>query len=273
MSTQPSTQFLNRPGGRIAFDVSGHGPLVVLVPGMGDLRSTYRHLAPALLAAGYRVASTDLRGHGDSDPTFAEYGDQPTADDILALVAQLGGPAIIVGNSMGAGAAVLAAAEAPGSVRGVVLVGPFVRDPDVGLPSRLLLRVAMARPWGSRAWRAYLPKLYAGRVPEDLDAHLEAISASLRRPGYARAFWATTRQTTHAPVAARLADVAVPALVVMGELDPDWPDPAAEAEWVSQAIRADLVMVADAGHYPQSQQPHATASAILGFLAKVAADA
>ena len=53
----------------------GAGPLVVAVPGMGDLRSTYRHLAPALVDAGFRVATMDLRGHGDSDTTFNAYDD------------------------------------------------------------------------------------------------------------------------------------------------------------------------------------------------------
>ena len=43
--------------------------------------------------------------------------------------------------------------------------------------------------------------------------------ASLRRPGYAKAFSATTR-TSHDPAEARLADVTAPALVVMGEQDP-----------------------------------------------------
>jgi pimeloyl-ACP methyl ester carboxylesterase len=45
--------------------------LVVLVPGTSDLRASYRFLAPALKEAGYRVACTDLRGHGDSDATFS----------------------------------------------------------------------------------------------------------------------------------------------------------------------------------------------------------
>jgi pimeloyl-ACP methyl ester carboxylesterase len=45
--------------------------LAVLVPGMGDLRAWYRFLAPALKEAGYQVACTDLRGHGDSDATFS----------------------------------------------------------------------------------------------------------------------------------------------------------------------------------------------------------
>ena len=50
-----NTSYLARPGGRIGYDVAGEGPLVVLVPGMGDLRAGYRFLAPALRAAGYRV--------------------------------------------------------------------------------------------------------------------------------------------------------------------------------------------------------------------------
>jgi alpha-beta hydrolase superfamily lysophospholipase len=65
-STAPigSTSYLVRPEGRIGYDVAGTGPLLVLVPGMGDLRAGYRFLAPALRAAGYRVACAYLRGHG-----------------------------------------------------------------------------------------------------------------------------------------------------------------------------------------------------------------
>ena len=85
-----TTAYLSRPEGRIAYDLAGDGPLVVLVPGMGELRSTYRFLAPALIGAGYRVVATDLRGHGDSDTTFASYGDVETATDVRALIEQLG---------------------------------------------------------------------------------------------------------------------------------------------------------------------------------------
>ena len=97
------TSYLTRPDGRIGYDVAGTGQLIVLVPGMGDLRAGYRFLAPALRAAGYRVACTDLRGHGDSDTTFPSYGDEETAADVVALIRELGGPAVVVGNSMGAG--------------------------------------------------------------------------------------------------------------------------------------------------------------------------
>jgi pimeloyl-ACP methyl ester carboxylesterase len=131
-----TTRYLARPGGRIGYDVAGEGPLVVLVPGMGDLRAGYRFLAPALRAAGYRVACTDLRRHGDSDPAFPSYGDEDTAGDVIALIGELGGPAVVVGNSMGAGAAVLAAAGRPDLVPGLVLVGPFVAH-DPGAAGRL----------------------------------------------------------------------------------------------------------------------------------------
>ena len=119
----PTTQYLSRADGRIAYDVAGDGPLVILVPGMGDIRSTFRLLAPELRAAGYRVALTDLRGHGDSDTDFAAYGDAETADDLTALIEELGGPAVAIGNSMGAGAAALAAAQRPDLISGLVLIG------------------------------------------------------------------------------------------------------------------------------------------------------
>ena len=124
-----STQHLRVEGGEIGFDVAGEGPLLLLVPGMGELRSSYRHLVPFLVAAGYRVATADLRGHGDSSAGFDVYGDVPTASDIAALIRHLGAPAVIVGNSMAAGAAVIVAAEHPELVSGLVLVGPFVRTP------------------------------------------------------------------------------------------------------------------------------------------------
>jgi pimeloyl-ACP methyl ester carboxylesterase len=262
------TSYLTRPDGRIGYDVAGTGPLIVLVPGMGDLRAGYRYLAPALRAAGYRVACTDLRGHGDSDTTFPSYGDEETAGDIVALIGELGGPAVVVGNSMSAGSAVLAAAQRPELVSGLVLVGPFVRDPVVSTGRRVLLRAAMARPWAALAWKSYLPKLYAGRRPADFGEYRDQVVASLRRPGYARAFSLTTR-TSHAPAQARLAEVTAPVLVVMGEQDPDFPDPAGEAAWIAQATRAQVVMVPEAGHYPQSQRPGLTSSAVLRFLATV----
>ena len=269
-STTPvsNASFLDRPEGRIGYDVGGDGPLVVLVPGMGDLRSAYRLTAPTLRHAGYRVACTDLRGHGESDATFTSYGDVETADDIIALIEELEGPAVVVGNSMGAGAAAYAAAERPDLISGLVLVGPFVRNGKTTAMQRVLLRVAMARPWAAMSWNSYLPKLYKGQLPVDFDEYRRTIVASLRRPGYAKSFSLTTR-TDHAMAESRLGEVAAPTMVVMGELDPDFPDPHAEAEWISHTLHGSVVMVPDAGHYPQSQQPDITTKSVLSFLEEV----
>jgi pimeloyl-ACP methyl ester carboxylesterase len=269
-STAPvgTPSFLDRPEGRISYDVGGDGPLVVLVPGMGDLRSAYRFTAPALRDAGYRVACTDLRGHGTSDTTFASYGDVETAGDIIALIEELDGPAVVVGNSMGAGAAVFAAAERPDLINGLVLVGPFVRNGKNSAIQRVMLRIAMARPWAAMTWNSYLPKLYKGQRPVDFEEYRKSVVSNLRRPGYAKSFSLTTR-TDHAMAESRLGEVAAPTMVVMGELDPDFPDPHAEAEWISHTLHGSVVMVPDAGHYPQSQQPDITTKSVLSFLEEV----
>jgi pimeloyl-ACP methyl ester carboxylesterase len=264
VSSTPEVLGLDRPEGTVAYEINGTGPLVVCIPGMGDLRSTYRHLQPQLLAAGYRVAIMDLRGHGDSDQTFTEYGDAPTAGDIEALVLHLGEPALLVGNSMAAGSAVLVAARRPDLVRGLVLLGPFVRDPATSALMRLATRVLMARPWGASAWNMYLPKLYAGTRPDDFDQHRAAIATSMKRPGYAKAFSLTTR-TRHDAAEQALSDVSAPTLVVMGELDPDFADPSAEAGWIVGEFHAEVLMVPNAGHYPQSQRPDLVGPAVTAF--------
>ncbi len=259
------TAYLDRPEGRIAYDVDGAGPLVVCLPGMGELRSSYRHTRPALVRAGFRVATMDLRGHGDSDSTFTDYDDVAAGIDALALVDHLGGPAVLIGNSMGAGAVVWAAVEDPQRVSGLVLIGPFVRNVPMNPLRSWIFRLAMSGPWSRRVWVSYLPKLSPGPRQDDYDEHLAAISESLARPGRSAAFTATTR-TSHAPAEARLDDVRVPALVVMGSRDPDFPDPRAEAAHVAGRIHGQVLLVEGAGHYPHADEPDAVNPALVTFL-------
>ena len=259
---------INRPGGTVAYEVAGDGPLVVCVPGMGELRSSYRFVAPVLIAAGYRVALTDLRGHGDSSAGFDEYGDEATAGDVTALVEKLGGPAIIIGNSLAGGSAVLVAAARPDLVAGLVLVGPFVRPAAASALQRLEFRVLMAPSWARMSWNAYLPKLYSGRKPADFAQYRAEVSAAMKKPGYAKAFSLTTR-TSHDAAAAALNSVSAPALVIMGEADPDFPDPRAEAQWIACQLKATVLMVPESGHYPQAQRPDLVAPAVEAFASQV----
>lgn len=264
----PRTAYLDRPGGRIAFDVAGRGPLVIAVPGMGDLRAVYRFLAPALVPAGFRVATMDLRGHGDSDATFSSYDDAAAGSDLIALVERLGGPAFFVGNSMGGAAAVWAAAEAPDLAAGLVLIDPSVREIPVGAARKLAYRLGLLRPWGPAVWNAYYSRLYPDRPPTDFPAYRARIRESLRRPGRWKAFVATTR-TSHAAAEARMKDVRAPALVIMGSRDPDFPDPEAEAGLVAERLNGRVMMVSGAGHYPQAEYPEVVNPAVIGFLVSI----
>jgi len=265
---QLEVHYLDRPEGRISYRVAGEGPLVVCVPGMGELAASYRYTVPALRAAGFRVAVMDLRGHGESDATFSAYDDAAAGSDILALIAHLGGPAVVLGNSMAAGAGVWAAAEEPAAIAGLGLLGPFVRNAPTNPVAAAMFRVLMQRPWARAAWLAYLPQLYPGQKPTDFAEHRDTIRAAMRRPGATAAFVRTTR-TDHAVAERRISEVTAPALVVMGTADPDFTDARAEAGWIGEHLGAEVVLVEGAGHYPQAEDPERVNPALVSFCRRV----
>lgn len=233
------------------------------------MRSSYRHTVPALVAAGLSAATMDLRGHGGGDASFDRYDDVAAGTDLLALVEHLGGSAVLVGNSMAAGAAVWAAAERPDVVAGLVLIGPFVRNAPMNPILVAAFKAMMSGPWAPAMWTSYLPKLYPGRKPDDFTEHRKQIAASMKRPGHRKAFSATTR-TTHQPVEARLAAVTAPVLVVMGAADPDFGDPAGEARWIGARLHAEVVVVPDSGHYPHEEYPEVVNPPLVRFCQQAA---
>ncbi len=276
------TEFLTVDGGTIAYDLTGtDGPLVVLAHGMGDTRAAYRFLTPALVEAGYRVATVDVRGFGESSTGWTSYTRTAIAGDLIALVEHLGGPAVLVGHSIAGGAATIAAAQAPDLVTALVELAPFTRKQSVSFAD---LRVAayrrgtarlmgMAVLGSTKQWTKYLELAYPGRRPADWDARLQQITAMLKEPGRMKVL---QKMGTISPADAgeALAGVRCPVLVVQGSLDPDWSSPQAEGE----AIVADLPsglgrleMIEGAGHYPHVQFPEQTLAVVLPFLSGVRA--
>jgi pimeloyl-ACP methyl ester carboxylesterase len=267
------TRRLGDMEGRLAYDltgeVTGEEPLVVASPGLGDLRSTYRFLTPALVAAGHRVATMDLRGHGGSSTGWPSYTEEDVAGDMLALVAELGGgPAVLVGNSYSGGAAVVAAARRPDLVRGLVLSGPFVREVPMSAVQRLSMWVVGRTPFGRAVWGSYVPSLSPGDKPADFADRLAELRANLAEPGRWTAVAAMTR-AGHRAAEEALGAVRAPTLVVMGEDDPDFPDPAAEARLTADLLggSADVLLVPGTGHYPHVQRPDLVNPAVVAFLA------
>jgi len=265
-------RFLERPDGRISYTVTGDGPLIVAVPGMGDLRATYRDLVPPLVAAGYRVAVTDVRGHGDSDTSFRVHGDDATGPALLALIDELsGGPAVILGNSMGASSAAWAAAERPDAVAGLVLISPFLRNRPMPKAMAAILsggyRLLLSGPWGPGAWAGYYDKtLNRGTQPNGHAEHVADIRSSLKEPGRLREFRELAMQLDHGVVEARVDEIRTPAIIIVGELDPDYADPAAELSWMGGRIDAETVLVPEAAHYPQTQRPELVTPPVVAFV-------
>ena len=262
------TQYLKYEKGEIAYEEMGRGPLAICIPGMGDLRSEYRFLAPQLAKAGYHVISMDLRGHGESSVTWTDYTVAGIGDDAVALIRSLSdGPAFLIGTSMGSGAVVWAAAESPELVKGVVLISPFVR----GAPNRaanLLYRVLFSRPWGPSLWQTYYNRLYPTQKPEDFREYLAALKANLSQAGRLESLQQMLLASKSASEQ-RLPGVKSPALVLMGSKDPDFKNPEAEAQWLASKLNGQYEMVAGAGHYPHAEMPQAAGPRIISFLSGI----
>jgi pimeloyl-ACP methyl ester carboxylesterase len=119
----------------------GDGAPFVFQHGLGGDRS---HPADLYRSAG-RLVCLECRGHGDTTPLgpVAELGFQTFADDLLALVDDLGLASFVVGGvSMGAGVALRFAADHPDRVRGLVLVRPAWLHRPSPPNLRLMPRVA-----------------------------------------------------------------------------------------------------------------------------------
>ena len=278
-TTQETTmQMLERPQGRIAFTDTGSGPLVVLVPGMGDTADTWRDVVGPLVEAGHRVVTCDLRGHGASDLGFTDHGDDATGADVLALVEHLdAGPAVLVGNSMGGSSVVWAAAQRPDLVAGLVLVSPFLDEAPgsafAKAATRVAFRVLFAGPWGPWAWATYYAgPLNKGRHAPWLAEHVAALKTGLKQPGRLREFRHLVTQLDHSVVGAVVDRVSAPAVILVGDQDPDYKDPAAELAAMGERLGARTVLVKDAAHYTQHQAPEAFLEAATGLLADLPRD-
>lgn len=246
---------------------------------MGDSRHSYRFLVPALVATGYRVAIPDLRGCGDSSLGWPGYSRTDIAGDLVALVRHLGGPAVVVGQSISGGAATIAAATAPGLVTGLVELAPFTRAQSTDLAG--LLKVKRYRV-GTRhllgaflgstgSWTRYLT-LAVPAKPADWDAELTRIQAKMSEPGRMAVLRAMA-SSSPADAGAQLAGVRCPVLVVEGSVDPDWADPRAEGERILAELPeglGELAVLEGAGHYPHTETPDQVLALLLPFFERTA---
>jgi 3-oxoadipate enol-lactonase len=261
------SQILNLPGGRLAYQVAGDGPVVVLVHGFGlDLRMW--DAQAEFLAGRYRVVRYDCRGFGASGPFDPAVG-YTHADDLLALLDHLGiGQAALAGLSFGGRVVLQTALAAPGRVRGLALLDAVLDgvpwDPESEAAIERAVRLARTNGMlaGRDAWLAH-PLFAAARARPELGRRLAAMVA-----GYPGQHW--IGRDPHAPderpVIDALGDLTVPALVLAGEHDvPGFREMAAVLARRIPGARYHLVP--GAGHMVNMEQPTAVNDLLAGFLA------
>jgi haloacetate dehalogenase len=114
---------------RLRIRSGGAGPAVLLVHGHPRTHATWYRVAPALVAAGYRVVCPDLRGYGESTapPDRDDHGQaskRAMAGDLARLMQVLGHDRYsAVGHDRGGYAVQRLALEHPDALRRVVILG------------------------------------------------------------------------------------------------------------------------------------------------------
>src|SRR5437762_11729657 len=100
MTTLTTTTVTSKDGTKLAVDIAGSGPPIVLVSGGSVDRSSNAELAN-VLASGVTTYNFDRRGRGDSGDTLP-YAVEREIEDIEASIELAGGRAHLYGASSGA---------------------------------------------------------------------------------------------------------------------------------------------------------------------------
>jgi pimeloyl-ACP methyl ester carboxylesterase len=251
-------------GGRVFYEVAGAGPAIVLTHD-GLLHRETWDAQLTTFARDHRVARWDRRGYGLSDPPEDVYS---SADD-LARVARFvsDSPVLLVGCSFGGLVSLHCALERPELVAALVLVGPIVSGLDFtehaltrggrGLPAREAPVAEQIAYWsGIDPWFVAPTNIGARQRLREL---LEANPHNLRGS-------AGLERTSAQPALARLGQLAVPTLIVVGEQD--IPDVHAHCGAIAAGIPgARRVVLTGSGHLPQLEVPDAFNATVLTFLA------
>jgi pimeloyl-ACP methyl ester carboxylesterase len=260
-------------GTRIRWFEAGSGPTVALLHGLGGAASNWALVAPAL-AAHCRVLIPELPGHGGSSalPGPAETLD-PYADRVAAL---LDSPAVMVGHSLGAVAAIRTASRHPEHVRGLVLAASAGIGSGTRRSQRALALASFIQP-GKRispvrravARSPFLRALAFGYVsvadPQALDPF--AAEAFLAGAALHTAVRAAADALVRTDPRLDLERVRCPALVLHGAADMQVP--LRDGFEYARRLRAPIRVIADCGHLLIGERPAAVVDAIYDFLHRI----
>jgi pimeloyl-ACP methyl ester carboxylesterase len=170
-------------GLHLYYATQGSGrPLILLHGGLGtgDMFGPVR----AELAAQHQVITPDLQGHGRTADIDRPLDVRLMADDIAALIRQLGlDKPDLVGYSLGGGVALMTAIKYPELVRKVVVASAHIRydalDPQMYAQQEQVGAAAADALKGTPMYEGYVA---VAPRPEDFPRLLDKIGASMKQP-------------------------------------------------------------------------------------------
>lgn len=237
----------------VAVRSSGSGPALVLLHANGGDHRDFDAVA-GQFASRHAVHAVDWPGWGDSLST-----DEPSAVGYAELLPQLlerlpGGPFVLVGNSVGGFAAILAASQRHDLVRGLVLVNPGGFTPQ-WLGASVVCRSVGSQRLAPLMMRV-LPRLYLRRSNRWVTEIRNRSVEMSRNPGRVRAFAAVWRSFAAPEHDARDAAsrLEVPTLVLWGRRDPVLPWHV-DGRRARGALSAAQVVALPCGHQAFAEMP------------------
>jgi 3-oxoadipate enol-lactonase len=261
---------------QIHWRARGSGPGLVLLNGYGAPAAAWPRAWYEHLQGRYRVVTPDLRGNGRSRFSQTPFTIADLADDVEAVLdaAELDQVGVL-GLSMGGMVAQELALRAPERVAGLVLAAtrppvPYFTRPSLHSSLRLLLPSAPGSTLADfyrRLWTSAAAPGFAERNPELID---ELVGQSLESPTSRRMLRRQVGAMMAWGHAERLAEVAVPTVVVHGVLDRF--SPVANGRALARLIpHATYEEIEGAGHLLPLEAPDALSSAIERVIAETPA--
>lgn len=241
------------------------GPLVVLIHGATMDHHMFDSQLQPLLAAGYRVMVMDLRGHGRSKPLgLSSVTVQDLADDVLTLVDELSVDSfVVIGQSLGGYIAQELVYLHPHRVIALGIVGATATTLPISRLDTLLLRSSLS--W-FRAWPyAHLRKVMVQSLAYSAEVQAYAHEAMSRLSK--NEFLAVWRAVTlvHRP----LPDYRIehPLLLTHGDQDRTGNIRAVAPAWARRDPQSSYVVIPDARHNANQDNPEFFNRVLLEFLA------
>ena len=250
---------------RLHFERAGVGPPLLLLHGIGSSSRSFRHQLAGLSDA-YDVIAWDAPGYGRSEDPAAAFTLEDLADQAVGLLGDLDIDSChILGVSLGGVVAQLMYQRHPAHVRSLILADTTPGGGALPEPMRSdrvrqrLESLERLGPRGMAEQRA--PQLARPEAPPELIAELVDIMAEVRPAGYRAAATALGRTD----LTSQLKAIRAPTLVIHGECDRVVP--LSTARELTDAIPdAHLVVIPDAGHVANQEQPEAFNAAVRDFL-------